>query len=99
LGAVVVGSGKRKGRLLQGRYVRAHRRRHPEIPYEYVPVKAYQEKTDPTPAKHEAAKRQGELELIPSTAYEGDLCDNCGNFAMVRTGTSLKCEMCGSTKS
>ena len=29
--------------------------------------------------------------------YEGDNCGECGNFTMVRNGTCLKCDTCGST--
>jgi ribonucleoside-diphosphate reductase alpha chain len=29
--------------------------------------------------------------------YEGDGCSECGNFTMVRNGTCLKCDTCGST--
>ncbi len=29
--------------------------------------------------------------------YEGDSCTECGNFTLVRNGTCLKCETCGST--
>ncbi|HEX3882955.1 MAG TPA: vitamin B12-dependent ribonucleotide reductase [Stellaceae bacterium] len=29
--------------------------------------------------------------------YEGDNCAECGNFTLVRNGTCLKCETCGST--
>ena len=29
--------------------------------------------------------------------YEGDSCSECGNFTLVRNGTCLKCETCGST--
>ncbi len=29
--------------------------------------------------------------------YEGDPCDECGNFTMVRSGTCLKCDTCGTT--
>jgi ribonucleoside-diphosphate reductase alpha chain len=29
--------------------------------------------------------------------YEGDACDDCGNFTLVRNGTCLKCVTCGST--
>jgi ribonucleoside-diphosphate reductase alpha chain len=29
--------------------------------------------------------------------YEGEACTECGNFTMVRNGTCLKCETCGST--
>ncbi|MEE8507163.1 MAG: vitamin B12-dependent ribonucleotide reductase, partial [Kiloniellales bacterium] len=29
--------------------------------------------------------------------YEGDSCDDCGNFTLVRNGTCLKCATCGAT--
>jgi ribonucleoside-diphosphate reductase alpha chain len=29
--------------------------------------------------------------------YEGDGCEECGNFTLVRNGTCLKCDTCGST--
>jgi len=29
--------------------------------------------------------------------YEGDPCPTCGSFTMVRSGTCMKCESCGST--
>ena len=29
--------------------------------------------------------------------YVGDPCSACGNFTLVRNGTCLKCDTCGST--
>jgi ribonucleoside-diphosphate reductase alpha chain len=29
--------------------------------------------------------------------YEGESCGDCGNFTLVRNGTCLKCDTCGST--
>jgi len=29
--------------------------------------------------------------------YEGDACSNCGSFTLVRNGTCMKCDTCGST--
>jgi len=29
--------------------------------------------------------------------YEGDACEECGNFTLVRSGTCLKCDTCGGT--
>jgi len=29
--------------------------------------------------------------------YEGEMCDECGNFTLVRNGTCMKCDTCGST--
>jgi ribonucleoside-diphosphate reductase alpha chain len=45
-------------------------------------------------------------ELLPASdlraqarlqGYEGDSCGECGNFTLVRNGTCLKCNTCGST--
>ena len=29
--------------------------------------------------------------------YEGDACGECGNFTLLRNGTCMKCDTCGST--
>ncbi|MHB1102928.1 MAG: vitamin B12-dependent ribonucleotide reductase [Devosia sp.] len=66
-------------------------------------------KIDPTPGAFNPA----ELEPIPSPpaskdagllraeaqmkGYTGDQCTECHNFTMVRNGTCLKCDTCGST--
>jgi ribonucleoside-diphosphate reductase alpha chain len=36
-------------------------------------------------------------EIARMKGYEGESCGECGNFTMVRNGTCLKCETCGST--
>jgi ribonucleoside-diphosphate reductase alpha chain len=46
------------------------------------------------PAQRSAAERRAEARM---KGYEGDSCSECGNFTMVRNGTCLKCETCGST--
>ena len=40
------------------------------------------------------AKRAAEARL---KGFEGDACGNCGNFTLVRNGTCMKCNTCGST--
>ena len=48
---------------------------------------------------HRARDRQP-LEQIRAArlrGYEGDNCSECGNFTLVRNGTCLKCDTCGST--
>lgn len=47
-----------------------------------------------------AARRMDEAKsarriLFPS--YEGDMCTECSNFTLVRNGTCMKCDTCGST--
>ncbi len=45
------------------------------------------------PAQSKAAKA-AEARM---KGYEGESCGECGNFTMVRNGTCLKCDTCGST--
>jgi ribonucleoside-diphosphate reductase alpha chain len=37
------------------------------------------------------------IRLARMSGYEGDMCRECGSFTMVRNGTCLKCDTCGST--
>ena len=47
------------------------------------------------PSKSEVARqRMTEAKL---RGYEGTSCSECHNFTMVRNGTCLKCDTCGST--
>ena len=32
-----------------------------------------------------------------SKVYESEVCNECGNFTLVRNGTCLKCDTCGGT--
>lgn len=45
----------------------------------------------PAPSK---ADRRAEAK---AKGYEGEMCAECGNFTLVRNGTCLKCDTCGST--
>ncbi len=45
-------------------------------------------------AKAQAAERRAEAK---AKGYEGDACGECMNFTLVRNGTCLKCDTCGST--
>jgi ribonucleoside-diphosphate reductase alpha chain len=45
-------------------------------------------------AREVAAKRAAEARM---KGYEGDACGGCGNFTLVRNGTCMKCNTCGST--
>ncbi|MEM5946998.1 adenosylcobalamin-dependent ribonucleoside-diphosphate reductase [Spirochaetia bacterium 38H-sp] len=46
---------------------------------------------------HKKTKKEVIREEAVSKGYEGDACPICGNFTLVRNGTCLKCETCGST--
>ena len=41
--------------------------------------------------------RSGRIREARMKGYEGDACPECGNFTLVRNGTCLKCDSCGST--
>jgi ribonucleoside-diphosphate reductase alpha chain len=48
----------------------------------------------------EALTERSESDLISEArvrGYEGEACQECGNFTLVRNGTCLKCDTCGST--
>ncbi|KND16398.1 ribonucleotide-diphosphate reductase subunit alpha [Pannonibacter phragmitetus] len=48
----------------------------------------------PQAAPSSAAERIAQARM---KGYEGESCSECGNFTMVRNGTCLKCDTCGST--
>ncbi|HYC16827.1 MAG TPA: vitamin B12-dependent ribonucleotide reductase [Pseudolabrys sp.] len=45
-------------------------------------------------AKTAAAEKRAEAR---AKGYEGEACGECGNFTLVRNGTCMKCDTCGST--
>jgi ribonucleoside-diphosphate reductase alpha chain len=45
-------------------------------------------------ARAAAAEKRAEAK---AKGYEGEACGECGNFTLVRNGTCLKCDTCGST--
>ena len=44
-------------------------------------------------AKHAASEKRAEAR---AKGYEGEACGECGNFTLVRNGTCMKCDTCGS---
>ncbi|HLG85299.1 MAG TPA: vitamin B12-dependent ribonucleotide reductase [Bradyrhizobium sp.] len=45
---------------------------------------------------HVATKAERRAEA-KAKGYEGEMCSECGNFTLVRNGTCMKCDTCGST--
>ena len=45
----------------------------------------------------ETDTRSEQIRAARMKGYEGDSCGECGNFTLVRNGTCLKCDTCGST--
>ncbi|GLK72833.1 vitamin B12-dependent ribonucleotide reductase [Ancylobacter dichloromethanicus] len=50
----------------------------------------------PAPAASGPTKAEARA-IARAKGYEGEACPECQNFTMVRNGTCLKCETCGST--
>ena len=44
-----------------------------------------------------AQEKVDQIALAKLQGYEGDPCNECGSFTLVRNGTCLKCNNCGST--
>ncbi|WP_281931914.1 vitamin B12-dependent ribonucleotide reductase [Roseibium album] len=57
-------------------------------------VAAVEISTTPAPQVSSAAQQIAQARM---KGYEGESCAECGNFTMVRNGTCLKCDTCGST--
>ena len=49
------------------------------------------------PANAPGASRADAIREARAKGYEGDPCPECANFTLVRNGTCLKCDTCGST--
>jgi ribonucleoside-diphosphate reductase alpha chain len=58
-------------------------------------VLAYVATGDPT--QEGEHRLQHQIRNARLRGYEGDMCRECGQFTMVRNGTCLKCDTCGST--
>ncbi len=52
---------------------------------------------DPTSLIQEFDTRSEQIREARMKGYEGDACGECGNFTLVRNGTCMKCNTCGST--
>ncbi len=48
-------------------------------------------------AKDDQESRREKIRQARAKGYEGDACTECGNFTLVRNGTCMKCDTCGST--
>ena len=44
-----------------------------------------------------SAQQVTEIRQARMKGYEGDACNECGSFTLVRNGTCLKCDSCGAT--
>jgi ribonucleoside-diphosphate reductase alpha chain len=52
---------------------------------------------EPTAPEKQVMNTSERVQEARIRGYEGDPCHSCGNFTLVRNGTCLKCDTCGST--
>ncbi len=45
----------------------------------------------------QASIEQSPLEAVRQMGFTGDMCDVCGSMQMIRDGTCLRCQNCGTT--
>ena len=64
---------------------------------ESLPLGRAEEEVAKAPAKKPVHKEDALRAEAQMKGYTGDQCTECHNFTMVRNGTCLKCETCGST--
>jgi ribonucleoside-diphosphate reductase alpha chain len=64
---------------------------HDLSPTEKLEALQWSKARDAAPSK---AERRAEAK---AKGYEGEMCSECGNFTLVRNGTCMKCDTCGST--
>ncbi|WP_339026620.1 vitamin B12-dependent ribonucleotide reductase [Bradyrhizobium symbiodeficiens] len=89
------GASARVGDVLEGAVALKQEVAHDLSPTEKLEAlqwsKAGSAATVAVPSK---AERRAEAK---AKGYEGEMCSECGNFTLVRNGTCMKCDTCGST--
>jgi len=91
-GKVTALSSARSGDHVDGATALKHEPEQQLSPAQALEQLAWQK---PNPdAKALAAERRAEAK---ARGYEGEMCGECGNFTLVRNGTCMKCDTCGST--
>ena len=62
------------------------------------PTEQLEHRIDPQDARaHAKATASEKRAEARAKGYEGEACGECGNFTLVRNGTCMKCDTCGST--
>ena len=62
------------------------------------PAEQLEQRIDTQDAKQQAKAAASEKRAeARAKGYEGEACGECGNFTLVRNGTCMKCDTCGST--
>jgi ribonucleoside-diphosphate reductase alpha chain len=60
-------------------------------------LRGYVAETTTTAVGQAEHRFREKIQIARMSGYEGDMCNDCGQFTMVRNGTCLKCDTCGAT--
>jgi ribonucleoside-diphosphate reductase alpha chain len=84
----------RAGDVLEGAVALKQEVAHDLSPTEKLEALQWSKAGSAQTAVPSKAERRAEAK---AKGYEGEMCSECGNFTLVRNGTCMKCDTCGST--
>ncbi|PIT00453.1 ribonucleotide-diphosphate reductase subunit alpha [Bradyrhizobium nitroreducens] len=88
------GASARVGDALEGAVALKQDVQHDLSPTEKLEQLQWSKAGSAAVAAPSKAERRAEAK---AKGYEGEMCSECGNFTLVRNGTCMKCDTCGST--
>ncbi|BAL77205.1 vitamin B12-dependent ribonucleotide reductase [Bradyrhizobium cosmicum] len=88
------GASARVGDVLEGAVALKQEVQHDLSPTEKLEALQWSKSGSAATAAPSKAERRAEAK---AKGYEGEMCSECGNFTLVRNGTCMKCDTCGST--
>ncbi|BAM89627.1 ribonucleotide reductase large subunit [Bradyrhizobium oligotrophicum S58] len=87
-------SSSRTGDAIDGAVALKHEPQHDLSPTEKLEALQWSKAGTANTQVASKAERRAEAK---AKGYEGEMCSECGNFTLVRNGTCMKCDTCGST--
>jgi ribonucleoside-diphosphate reductase alpha chain len=88
------GATSRVSDTLEGAVALKQETQHDLSPTEKLEAMHWSKPGSAATAAPSKAERRAEAK---AKGYEGEMCSECGNFTLVRNGTCMKCDTCGST--
>ncbi|MBP0113926.1 vitamin B12-dependent ribonucleotide reductase [Bradyrhizobium vignae] len=88
------GTSARAGDAIEGAVALKQEVQHDLSPTEKLEQLQWSKAGTAATAAPTKAERRAEAK---AKGYEGEMCSECGNFTLVRNGTCMKCDTCGST--
>ncbi|MDF0581052.1 vitamin B12-dependent ribonucleotide reductase [Bradyrhizobium yuanmingense] len=92
--ALAHGASARVGDAIEGAVALKQEVQHDLSPTEKLEQLQWSKAGSAATAAPTKAERRAEAK---AKGYEGEMCSECGNFTLVRNGTCMKCDTCGST--